>query len=360
VQIDSLTSDQVGALTTAQIVAFSTADILALGTDGIVALNTQQLAALTTAQYAAMDTDQFASLSSADITALTTAQAAALTTDQIVAFTTDQIAGLQTADIAAMSAAQHAAFATDDVAAMTSAQVDALVIYSPIVLDLDGNGVQTTAASQGVMFDLADTGTVSKVGWVGGGDALLVRDRNGNGTIDNGSELYGVGTRNADGQRMGNGYAALALEDDNRDGKINAADSSFKELKLWIDGNQDGKTDAGELRGLVEMGVIELNLSAFSSDRVDNGNLVALISSYTASDGQTHEMADVWFAKDVGKDAKVAPKLDELLAAPQAELLASSPATVQPAAAVAAAGGTAVHAGNLRGLLDDDRQVPLI
>ncbi|HLL18067.1 MAG TPA: heme utilization protein, partial [Rubrivivax sp.] len=358
--VDSLTTLQVSALTTQQVQALGTQDIVALGTEGIVALETQQLVALTTAQYAALTTDQFASLSSGDITAMTTAQAAALTTDQIVAFTTDQIAGLQTADIAAMNADQHAAFATDDIAVMSSAQVDALVIYSPIVLDLDGNGVQTRAAADGVMFDVAGTGTQHKIGWVGGGDALLVRDRNGNGTIDDGGELYGVGTRNAEGQRMGNGYAALALEDSNGDGKVNTDDAHFGELKLWVDANYDGKSDAGELRGLLEMGVLELNLNAFSSDRVDNGNLVALISSYTGTDGRSHEMADVWFAKDVSA-GKPAPALNELLVSPQGELLVGGTATPSAATgAVAAAGGTVMHTGSLRGLLDDDRQVPLI
>jgi hypothetical protein len=108
------------------------------------------------------------------------------------------------------------------------------------------------------------------------------------------------------------------------------------------------------------MGVLELNLNAFSSDRVDNGNLVALISSYTGTDGSSHEMADVWFAKDVaGTDAKAAPKLDELLAAPQPELLGGTQPAGVPAG-VPAAGAPVMHAGNLRGLLDEERQVPLI
>jgi len=91
---------------------------------------------------------------------------------------------------------------------MTNAQVDALVSASPIVLDLNGDGVHTSAASQGVNFDLAGTGHSSKMGWTDGTDGLLAIDLNHDGRINDGTELFGVGTRLADGTRAGNGYAA--------------------------------------------------------------------------------------------------------------------------------------------------------
>jgi trimeric autotransporter adhesin len=245
--------------------------------------------------------------------------------------------------------AQIAAFETDDIAVMSSGQLDAMLTASPIVLDLDGKGIVTRSAAEGVHFDLAGTGNTSqRAGWVGAGDALLVRDRNGNGVIDDGTELYGVATRNEHGQRMGNGYAALGLEDSNGDGRINAADANWKELKLWVDANHDGKTDAGELHGLADFGVVELNLDYATSDRVDKGNLVGLVSNWTKADGTQHEMADVWFGKE-------RPPLTELLAAPTAELLAGAPA---------AESGGSHHATLLppvrSSLLEDDRQVPLI
>jgi hypothetical protein len=312
------------------------------------------LQALSSGQYAAMTTNQFQVLTSNEIAAMTTAQAAALTTDQIVAFTTDQIPGLETTDIAALSALQVAAFETQDIAVMSSAQLEELITASPIVLDLDGNGVSTLGLSAGVKFDLLATGnTTSTVGWVATGDALLVRDRNGDGIINDGRELYGVATENEAGQRMGNGYAALGLEDSNGDGKVNASDATWGELRLWVDANSDGKTDAGELHGLADFGVVELSLAHVVSDRMDNGNHVGLVGSYTTADGKTEEMADVWFAKQNAER----PALGDLLAAPQADLLGGTPAN---AAASPAASPTMAPTVMKPGLLDDDRVVPLI
>jgi len=298
-------------------------------------------------------------LSTAQIAAFTTAQAAVMTTDQIVAFTTAQIAGLGTAAISAMSAEQALSFETSDLQQFSSAQMNALLSVTPIVLDLDGNGIQTIAASNGVIFDVTATGnTANKFGWVGGNDALLVRDRNGDGKINDGTELYGSGTKLADGSRAGNGFSALAQEDSNHDGKISAADAGFKDIKLWVDGNRDGVTDAGELRGLADFGIVELNLERVTGTAKDNGNLIGLVSSYTKSDGSSNEMSDVWFAKDTATKAADAPKLTDLLAAPQGELLAGSAAA--PAAATAVA-PVAPAAFQLRGLLEDDnRQAPLL
>jgi hypothetical protein len=141
------------------------------------------------------------------------------------------------------------------------------------------------------------------VGWVSKSDGLLVRDINGDGVINNGAELFGSATQLADGHRAGNGYNALAELDLNHDGKIDAHDAVFGELKVWVDGNSNGLTDAGELHGLAELGVASLDLHAQAGSATDNGNLLALVSSYTTTDGATHDMADVWFARDNGTAA---------------------------------------------------------
>jgi trimeric autotransporter adhesin len=220
------------------------------------------------------------------------------------------------------------AFETVDIAAMTGSQLDALLVASPMVLDLDGNGVQTRAAANGVFFDLTGTGnTDGRVGWVGDGDGLLVRDRNGDGVINNGTELYGVATQNEHGQRMGNAFAALGLEDTNHDGKVSAADEHYNELKVWVDANHDGRTDAGELHGLAELGVAELHLDRAAGDRIDEGNLVGLEGRWTGADGASHEMSDVWFAKEATGPDGSAPNLAELVAAPATELLPGAPST---------------------------------
>ncbi|HET6789494.1 MAG TPA: hypothetical protein VFH49_16130, partial [Aquabacterium sp.] len=143
----------------------------------------------------------------------------------------------------------------------------------------------------------------ARVGWASAHDGLLVMDRNHDGRINDGRELFGSGTLTADGQRAGHGYAALALEDSNHDGKISEADARFADLRLWVDSNQDGVTDVGELRTLSEAGVVELNLQAHVGSHVDHGNLLGLVSSYTRTDGSTRDMADVWFRRDMGADA---------------------------------------------------------
>jgi len=134
-----------------------------------------------------------------------------------------------------------------------------------------------------------------------------------------------VATKNADGTRAGNGYAAMALEDTNHDGKLTAADAHFKDLRVWVDANHDGKTDAGELKTLADLGIVSLDLHAQTSTATDNGNLIGLVSSYTTSDGAQHAMADVWFAKEA---TPATPKLSELLAGPAADVL---PATLTAA-----------------------------
>jgi len=108
-----------------------------------------------------------------------------------------------------------------------------------------------------------------------------------------------MGTILANGKHAANGYVALAEQDTNHDGKIDKHDANWKDLKIWVDANHDGKTDAGELKTLEELGIASLNLAAHKSDATDNGNLIGLISSYTTTDGKEHQMADVWFTKDV-------------------------------------------------------------
>ena len=69
----------------------------------------------------------------------------------------------------------------------------------PLVLDLDGNGIQLTEAGKGAIFDVTADGKLDNTAWVKGNTALLTYDRNGNGVVDNGSELFGDQNGAADG-----------------------------------------------------------------------------------------------------------------------------------------------------------------
>lgn len=257
---------------------------------------------------------------------MTTLQASVLTTDQVHSITSDQIHSLSTQDISAMSMAQLDALTSAAVHEMSNAQYNAYFAVTPIVLDLDGHGVNTLAAAQGVNFDLLGTGQTHKVGWVAGNDGLLVMDRNHDGVINNGSELFGMGTILANGKHAKDGYEAMAEQDTNHDGKLDSHDAHWKDLKVWVDANHDGKTDAGELKTLDELGITSIDLNATKGSGSDNGNLIGLVSSYTTTDGSKHVVADVWFTKDVqpqkpddGKDATV--NLHDVLAPPSTPLL---------------------------------------
>ena len=95
----------------------------------------------------------------------------------------------------------------------------------------------------------------------------------------------------------------MRSEDSNHDGKLSMLDAQWKDLKVWVDANGDGKTDSGELVSLDKLGIIEIDLTAHSSSEINNGNVVGLVSSYKTTDGKSHEVADVWFTRDNGHNS---------------------------------------------------------
>jgi hypothetical protein len=198
--------------------------------------------------------------------------------------------------------------------ALTTLKFSVTTATTPLMLDLNGDGVHTSGVANGVLFDVNATGRLSKTGWSDGKDGLLVLDLNQDGQIYNGSELFGSGTELFTGGKAQDGYQALRQYDLNADGVINAQDAVFKDLKLWVDANIDGATDAGELRSLAELGVSSLNLDAITGTQVDQGNTLGLVSNWTDAKGQVHDMADVWFStrslEDLVHQATGVHKLD--------------------------------------------------
>ena len=146
---------------------------------------------------------------------------------------------------------------------------------SPIIIDTDGSGFQLTNAESGVTFEIKGDGSPIKIGWtaIGSRNAFLALDRNHNGTIDNGSELFGNFTEQT--QTLApNGFLALAEFDKaenggNGDGIIDEHDAVFSHLVLWIDENHDGISQPNELHGLSEFGIYSLDLEFHASGRVD-------------------------------------------------------------------------------------------
>ncbi|MBG8638930.1 calcium-binding protein, partial [Neisseria meningitidis] len=174
-------------------------------------------------------------------------------------------------------------------------------VYDPLALDLDGDGIETVATKgfAGALFDHRNQGIRTATGWVSADDGLLVRDLNGNGIIDNGAELFGDNTKLADGSFAKHGYAALAELDSNGDNIINAADAAFQSLRVWQDLNQDGISQANELRTLEELGIQSLDLAYKDVNKnLGNGNTLAQQGSYTKTDGTTAKMGDLLLAAD--------------------------------------------------------------
>jgi hypothetical protein len=206
-----------------------------------------------------------------------------------------QISGLSTINLSALTSTQAQAITPAQMIALGS-KFTILGSSTPIILDLNGDGVRTLMMSEGVEFDLLSNGKPVQTGWVSAGDGLLVMDRNGDQSINDGAELFGSSTLLANGTKAPDGYAALSELDSNKDGVISQEDEAFAKLGVWIDSNSDGHSGSGEIKTLAELGIKQLSLQVTTGDVVDHGNLLGLTSTFETVDGVTHAAADVWFA----------------------------------------------------------------
>ncbi|WLT01800.1 calcium-binding protein [Snodgrassella alvi] len=178
---------------------------------------------------------------------------------------------------------------------------DAENIRSPIIIDMNGDGVKTTAQGKHTYFDHDGNSFAENTGWVDSNDALLVLDRNQNGLIDDGKELFGSNTLLSSGKKAQNGFEALAEFDENRDGVIDTADSVWSRLQLWQDRNQNGLVDEGELLSLSNTQITAIGLNYLKGDKKDeNGHEHRETSQVTWADGHQTDATDVWFKVDKG------------------------------------------------------------
>ena len=168
-------------------------------------------------------------------------------------------------------------------------------LLAPIVLDLDGDGITLKSRKKShAGFDMDGDGTRDDTGWIGRRDGLLVIDRNGDGLITGASELSFL-TEKPD---AGSDLEALAMLDENRDGKLDDADTRFADLKLWVDADGDGISDAGEVKSLADHGITEIGLMgrAVEGKAKPGQNIVLATSTFKRSDGSSGTVGDVALA----------------------------------------------------------------
>ena len=157
----------------------------------------------------------------------------------------------------------------------------------PLALDLDGDGIETRGADGTVLFDHNGDGIRTGTGWVRSDDGLLVLDRNSNGTIDTGAELFGVHTVKADGTQASDGFDALSDLDSNNDKVFDAEDTRFAGVRIWRDLNQDGISQSNELSTLAAANIRSINLTPTAQSDLGNGNTQTASATFTRSDGTT-------------------------------------------------------------------------
>ncbi len=248
-------------------------------------------------------------------------------------------------DIGANDAIDSDAYSTGSVATtayttLTSGENDMTwdAGITPIVIDLNGDGIHTVSRSSSTgSFDLLGNGNPIQSGWLSGNDGFLVVDRNGNGRIDDISEMFG-------GTAKGAGFAKLAAYDSNGDGVVNADDAGFADLRIWQDANGNHQTDAGELMTLAQAGVSGLKVGYDELPFLDaNGNLHLERSSATLADGTAVDMTDVYFnvsAADAAAAGVELPSMANLLSGSSSldGLLAGSTSPAAPASSAGNSG----------------------
>lgn len=171
----------------------------------------------------------------------------------------------------------------------------------PLVFDLDGDGITTVSLDDSsAFFDLDNSGFAEKTSWIGAKEGLLAYDKNGDGIINGGNELFGDRTLMKDGKALASsGFMALAEYDDNKDGKIDGNDAIYTLLRIWQDSDGDGITSAGELKRLVDLGIVSIGLSYNNTGVTDSAkNIQVRTGTFTLADGSSRMTGEYLLNRD--------------------------------------------------------------
>ena len=167
----------------------------------------------------------------------------------------------------------------------------------PLIIDFGASGIDLCALADGVNFDLDNNGYAEKTAWIGIEDGFLAYDRNENGVIDNGGELFGDQVDIGGGRLSSSGFEALSILDDNADALIDANDECYAHLLVWIDANHNGISEKEELNSLKYHDVKEIHLEHTEESVVDDntGTMMAEISKVIYMDDTETTIGEFWF-----------------------------------------------------------------
>jgi hypothetical protein len=179
----------------------------------------------------------------------------------------------------------------------TNLNVGHCACNTPLVLSFDGAPVVFDTHATG-SFDLTRDGVCHGGDWPTAVTPWLAIDRDGNGSIDSGADLFGSATRLAGGGFATNGFDALRDLDDNKDGVFDANDAAFTKVVVWTDRNMDRLSTPSELTSLAEAGVKSIDLHDRREVRCDaRGNCEGERSRFTMADGRRGTVIDVYLVQ---------------------------------------------------------------
>lgn len=177
---------------------------------------------------------------------------------------------------------------------------DAQPPRDPLIIDLGDSGIVLHSLENGVYFDLDNNGFAERTAWIDIEDGFLALDRNNNGTIDNGGELFGDQVKLSNGSKSSSGFEALKELDDNDDDVIDENDETYEKLRVWVDSNHNGKSESNELKTLDNLGVISISLEHEEISYIDEetGTRIAERADVEINkDGivSTVDISEFWF-----------------------------------------------------------------
>lgn len=159
----------------------------------------------------------------------------------------------------------------------------------PLVIDLIGQGYEIINYNEGAKFDINADGKLDRTSWIRGMSGLLVFDKNNNGKIDNGRELFG------EQNSATNGFLELSKYDDDKNEKIDSNDSIYKNLRVYLDLNNDRKIQNNELFSLSSLGIKAIYLNFVRKNQYINNNKLLFESFYELEDGTKRKIGDFAF-----------------------------------------------------------------